>query len=142
MLAMLAVLATACAGDGNSGLTVSDPWARPAPEVAPTAAFFLTIENNGPGAETLASASTDACRVIEIHRSAMADGVMTMQHLPDGLEIPASESVTLEPGGLHIMCIDKLVDFAAGTEIELELDFIDEDGASHSRTITASVEDR
>ena len=131
------ILAAGCSSP-DDGLTALDPWARPSPEVASTAAFFFTIDNAGDQTERLVGATTDACRVTEIHRSAMTDGVMTMQQLAEGLEIPASDSVVLEPGGLHLMCIDKQVDFAQGTEIELALEFAD----GKRMTITAAVEDR
>ena len=138
-LTVLALLIlTAGCSSTEDGLAVRDPWARPSPEVASTAAFFFTIDNAGDQNERLIGATTEACRATEIHRSAMSDGVMTMRQLAEGLEIPASGSVVFEPGGLHIMCIDKLVDFAPDTEIDLTLEFESGDETA----ITARVEDR
>ena len=141
VLLTVVVLVAACSG-GDSGLELEDPWARPSPTGATTAAFFLTIDNQTDVDETLVSASTDACRVTELHLSKMTDGVMRMELQADGIPIPASETVTLAPGGLHIMCIDRIADFADGEELDVTLEFMDADGSTHTEEITAVVEDR
>ncbi len=137
----IVVLAAACSG-GDSGLKLEDPWARPAPTGATTAAFFLTIENPSDVDETLVSAATDACRVTELHLSSLLDGVMSMQRQENGIPIPASATVTLAPGGLHIMCIDRIADFATGEELDLALEFRDANGDTHIEQLIAVVEDR
>ena len=141
LLAVL-ILAAGCSGGDSAGLEVDDPWARPNPNVATNAAFFMTLSNDGEVDERLVTASTDACRVIELHESVMSDGVMSMQQLPDGMLVSAGETVLLQPGGLHVMCIDKLVDFNEGDEIELTLEFTSADGDTSEETVTAVVEDR
>jgi copper(I)-binding protein len=133
----------ACSSDGAAaGLRFEDAWARPGPGVATTAAFYLAIENRSAVDERLVAAASDACRVAELHESSMTDGVMGMQQLLEGIPVPAGTTVILQPGGLHIMCIDKTVDFTPGTEIELSLDFVDGDGTMHSETVAALVDDR
>ena len=140
-LLTMVVLAAACSGS-DSGLELEDPLARPSPTGATTAAFFLTIDNPTDTDETLVSASTDACRVTELHLSKMTDGVMRMERQENGIPIPASETVTLAPGGLHIMCIDRIADFAEGEELDITLEFVDANGDSHTEELTAVVEDR
>lgn len=140
LLLTIAVLAAACSG--GDALSLEDPWARPSPTGATTAAFFMTIDNPTDTDETLVSAATDACRVTELHLSAMVDGVMSMQRQENGIPIPASETVTLAPGGLHIMCIDRIADFAEGEELDITLEFVDANGDSHTEELTAVVEDR
>ena len=39
----------------------------------------------------------------EIHQMSMADGVMRMRQLLDGLPVPAKSSVALEPNSYHLM---------------------------------------
>ena len=142
VLLVVSILAAACSGGDESGLRLEDPWARPSPDVATTAAFFLTMTNSTDVGETLVAATTEACRVTELHQSQMTDGVMRMQQVEGGITVGASETVILAPGGLHIMCIDKLVDFALDEEIDLTLEFIDDGCTTHSETVTAVVEDR
>ena len=142
LLLTILVLAAGCSGGDSSSLELKDPWARPSPTGATTAAFFLEINNPTDTDETLVAATTDACRVTELHLSSMVDGVMSMQRQEDGIPIPASETVTLAPGGLHIMCIDRIADFAEGEELDVTLEFTDATGDTHTETITAVVEDR
>lgn len=87
------------------------------------AAFYFTVTNNGDGADTLLSIESDMAHVIEIHDVEMKDGVMSMFPLEDGLEVPAGETVTLEPGGYHVMMIDITESLIDGEEFTATLTF-------------------
>ena len=72
----------------------------------------------------------------EIPESSMSsDGVMSMRHLDHGVEIPSGGEIALEPGGLHVMCIEKKADFTAGKKIDLTLFFEN----SGSKTIDVEI---
>jgi copper(I)-binding protein len=142
VMLVLLLIAAGCSDGAPEGLQLDDPWARPSPDVATTAAFFLTIGNQGDVDETLVGVATAACRVTELHRSSLTDGVMSMQQMEAGIEIPASTTVVLQPGGLHIMCIDKIADFVPDEGLELGLEFVDGTGRRHTESVTAVVEDR
>jgi copper(I)-binding protein len=130
----LGLLAASCGGSG--GIEVSDQWGRTSPKAAENGAFYLTLDNGGE-ADTLVAASTDACGAVELHTTVMTDGVMKMQMVEGGIDLPADGSVSLEPGGLHVMCIGKQVDFVAGEMIELTLDF----AIADSQTIELEIRD-
>ncbi len=71
---------------------------------APTAMAgggFLTITNTGDKDDTLIGIRADFPRV-ELHTTEFTDGVARMMHL-DQIPVPAGETVSLEPGGLHVM---------------------------------------
>ena len=140
MLALL-LIAAGCS-ESDTGIRLDDAWAPPNPEIATTAAFFVSIQNRGAIDETLVNVATDACRITELHMSSLTDGVMNMQQMKAGIEIPPATTVVLEPGGMHIMCIDKKREFSPDQEFELELEFLRADGTSHSASITALVENR
>ncbi len=70
---------------------------------APVGGGFLTITNTGAEADRLVSASAAIAKETQIHEMAMEGDVMKMRQLKDGVELPAGESVTLEPGGMHLM---------------------------------------
>jgi copper(I)-binding protein len=53
----------------------------------------------------------------------MDNGMMTMQPVQGGLEIPANGSVTLKPGGYHIMMMNLRQDLIPGQTIKLTLKF-------------------
>jgi copper(I)-binding protein len=104
-------------------LTITDLWTRATPPNAPSAAGFMTIANAGPDADRLVAASTPLAGMSELHEMAVKDGVMTMRPLSDGIEVPAGGSVTLAPGGLHIMFTQLKEPFAEGGKLPVTLTF-------------------
>lgn len=73
-------------------------------EGATTGAVFVTLTNPNPEADKLTGAKTDKAPTVELHQSYVdeADGTMQMRKV-DSIDIPAGQSVALEPGGYHIM---------------------------------------
>ena len=57
----------------------------------------------------------------------MKDDVMMMTPLTEGLVLPAGATTSLRPGGDHIMCLGKQVDFTEGEMVEVTLTFADHD---------------
>ncbi len=104
-------------------LTITDLWTRATPPNAPAGAGFLTITNTGPEADRLVTAATPAAGMTELHEMAVTDGVMTMRPLADGIAIPAGGTVTLAPGGLHIMFMALKEPFAEGGKVPVTLTF-------------------
>lgn len=120
---LLAAAGLAACGAGEPDITVDGAWGRQSPSMATTGAFYMNIVNKG-GTDRLIGAATDACGAVELHESVMDDnGVMSMHPLENGIEIPAGKTVELKPGGMHVMCINKKVDFISGSEITLSLEF-------------------
>lgn len=62
----------------------------------------MTITNNGDDDDRLVSVDSDFPRTM-VHKTEAVDGVMQMRHQHGGVVIPAGETVTFEPGGLHLM---------------------------------------
>ena len=119
----LAIATTACGNDG--GIEIADAWGRPSPQVATAGAFFMTINNTGTTDDALVGAVSPACGTVELHESFMNDeGAMAMRPVSGGqIAVPAGGSAVLEQGGRHVMCVNKLEDFAEGAELELTLQF-------------------
>lgn len=84
---------------------------------------FVTIVNKGEEADRLIDARSAAAGMVQLHEMAMSNDVMTMRHLENGIEIPAGESVTLAPGGLHIMFMQVKAPFIEGTSVPVTLTF-------------------
>jgi copper(I)-binding protein len=132
-LRMLALVALAIGLIGFSGSATAQHDATP--EGSPmaggmmgdamggTGAAYFLIENAGSEADRLILAAADVADVVEIHEIADNNGVMEMRPLADGLEIPAGETVALEPGGYHIMLIGLKDDLTAGMTFDLILTF-------------------
>ncbi len=131
---VVALVAGACGGSDD--ISIEEPWGRPSPMSEGNAAFYMDI-TGGADDDTLTAASTDACGVVELHETSMNDeGVMSMRHLPSGIPIPAGETVSLEPGGLHIMCMMVTEPLETGQMIDLDLEF------SSGETMAVEVEIR
>ncbi|MCB0109217.1 MAG: copper chaperone PCu(A)C [Caldilineaceae bacterium] len=91
---------------------------------SPTGSVWLKITNNTGEDEALTGADVPGCGVIELHDMKMENDVMTMFQVEGGeIPLPAGETVTLQRGGLHIMCINKEAPVEVGTEVEITLHF-------------------
>jgi copper(I)-binding protein len=122
--ALLGLLMAACQNASSSAIQIEEAWGRPSPMDATLGAIYMKISNTGSQDDSLLSASSPACGVIELHETIMEGDVMKMRPVPDGaIAIPAGEVVELKTGGLHLMCIDKQQDFAVGSKIALTLNF-------------------
>ncbi|WP_150524394.1 copper chaperone PCu(A)C [Roseibium sediminis] len=104
-------------------LTVSKAWTRATPPNAKAGAGFVTVTNNGSEADRLVGVSSAVAERTEIHEMAVVDGVMKMRELETGVEIPAGETVTLKPGGLHIMFMGLKGKFIENEDVPVTLTF-------------------
>lgn len=118
-LASLALLAplTAMAGP----IEVRDAYVHATSTAQPVGAGFLTVANSG-AADRLLGVACACSQSAELHAMSMDGGVMRMRKL-DSIDIPAKGSVTLEPGGMHLMLIGLKAPLADGQQVPLELRF-------------------
>lgn len=114
-----ATAAPVIAGD----LEISGAYSRATLPNAPVGAGYLSITNNGGAYDTLVSASSPVAGVTQIHQMKMEGDVMKMSELPDGVVIAAGQSVSLTPGGLHIMFMQLNEPLVEGTMIPVTLKF-------------------
>lgn len=104
-------------------------------------AVYMTIENRGGHPIRLSSVATAAAGLVEIHETQMENDVMRMRPLAAGLDIPAGETVSLAPGGYHIMLLDLPRDLLPGEAIALALTFemVDDSGAVDGEPMVIEV---
>lgn len=131
-LACAAALAlSACGGAGDASATdcddvvVADSTLR-VPPAANAAAYFV-VTNEGDEDTAITAAAGDFATVFELHETSMDDdGTMSMGAI-EGQEIavPAGGSVTLEPGGLHVMALDVADDVGGRETVDLALTLAD-----------------
>ena len=95
--------ATAWGGATLGDLTVSD--ARAAEPTGPNAALYFTVTNSGDD-DRLLAATTESSPEVAFHETVTDGDTTSMSPLPDGIEVPADGTATLEPGGTHAMLID------------------------------------
>lgn len=133
------LLLTACAESGDSGnstaitsacdqspagrVTVVDSWVRPAPEGRAMSAAYLTVCNRSDNNAVLIGVEANVAQAVELHETTRdRDGVASMAPV-DRIEIAPGESVSLEPGGAHIMLIGVKEPIATGESIDVTLQF-------------------
>ena len=112
----------AAAHDYTAGdISIGHPWTRAAGANG-NGAGFLQLRNNGGQADRLISATSPIARVVELH-TMMRDGdVMRMRPVQD-IPVPAGQTVTLQPGGFHIMLIGLTGPMSQGGRVPLTLRF-------------------
>lgn len=94
----------AIAGDVTAGaLKIGQPWSRATPNGAKVAGGYLSVTNTGAEPDTLTGGTFDEAGSVEIHSMSMEGGVMKMAPVENGLVVKPGETVTLKPGGLHLM---------------------------------------
>lgn len=121
--AALFLAAAAPAAAETGAIRIEHPWSRATPAGATTGAAYMTIENGSNAEDRLTGATSDVAATTEIHEMKMADGVMKMRAVTDGLAVPAHGSVALKPGGYHVMLIGLKKPLKAGETVVLTLDF-------------------
>ncbi len=114
----------ALAGSASAEVVVSEAWIRLLPPGVSTTAAYATLTSDDD--DRLVAAATPIAMSAEIHESAMENGVMQMNHI-EAIALPAGETVTLSPGGLHLMVMGLQQTLEAGQQVEMQLEF-DESG--------------
>lgn len=104
-------------------IEISGAFSRATLPNAPVGAGYLTLVNKGTLDDRLVAVSTPVAGVAQLHEMKMDGDVMKMGELPDGIPVPAGETVTLAPGGLHIMLMDLKQALVEGSTFPLTLTF-------------------
>lgn len=116
-------------------LTVTDGQVRvPMPGRSVTAGYF-TINNDTPSAVKLMSATSAAFERAELHQHTHQDGVMRMEQVTH-IEIAAKASVSLQPGGLHLMLFNPKQPLLAGESVTVTLSFSNDQQIELSMPLT------
>ena len=83
-------------------VTVTDAYIRGLPPGQTVTAAFMTLKNNTDKDCQLVGAESPIVSGAEVHAHFHKDGRMSMRPM-DALDVPANESVSLKPGGYHLM---------------------------------------
>ncbi len=126
----LLVAVAGCGGSGTAtgGISVADAWVRVTTPDQP-AGGYLTIANGSAVADALTGVSSPAFGMIQLHETVTMDaspdsgaGMMGMQPVSE-VPVPANGSVSLEPGGYHLMLMNPTTSLSVGDTVELTLTF-------------------
>jgi len=114
---------------------VTDAWARATMPGQSVAGVYLHVKSTLRG--RIVGIKSGSAKTAEIHSMSQENGVMKMRKL-DFLDLPAGETVALEPRGNHIMLFDIRKPLQAGERIKLTL-VIEQDGKKINVPVTAEV---
>lgn len=84
----------------QKGLQLKNMVVRPS--TVKNSAAYISIYNPGPNDEVLLSANSEGVGSIELHTMKVENEIMKMQHV-ENFKIPAGQTLTLKPGGNHLM---------------------------------------
>lgn len=114
----------------HSDVDVSfDAWARATAPGATTGAVYGTLTNHGDSVLELTDVMFDAAGHAMVHRTVERDGMMRMMHAD--IQLAPGDSVTLEPGGLHMMLMRLEAPLQQGCQYEVILGWSNEASTSH-----------
>lgn len=119
VLPMLSI--TAAAHESSGGITVSQAWSRATPGGVRNGAAYLAITASEAG-DKLVDARSDAAERVELHNHIHENGVMKMRRV-DAIDVPAGQTVTLSPGGYHLMLMGLKKPLEEGGKLNLTLVF-------------------
>jgi len=122
LLLLAPVLLTLPAHAQQQGdIAVTMPWTRAAGQNG-TGAGFLAIANRGSAADRLVGASSTIARVVEIHTHLREGDILRMRPVA-AIDLPPGGTVTLQPGGFHLMLIGLKEPLIQGQSVPLTLRF-------------------
>ena len=138
-LAVAALSVGACGGGDE--ISIDRAWARNSPAMATAGAVYMDITSDADDKLVGASVDSSIAGTVEVHEVVMADmgddsmssddsmvteegtgGAMTMQPV-ESIDLPAGETVSLMPGGYHIMLLDLAAPLELGDTISVTLMF-------------------
>ncbi|WP_455476045.1 copper chaperone PCu(A)C [Bartonella sp. B17] len=104
-------------------IEIIDPWTRETPKGIKVSSGYLYIINHGNTPDRLIAVSANNVETTEIHSVAVANNIMKMKKMHEGIEIPGNGEATLKPGGNHIMFMGISKPFKKGNKISAKLTF-------------------
>jgi len=116
MIAVAASLVAQAAWAAN--ISVTDAWARATMPGQPVSGAYMQIQADADA--RLLSVSSSVVPRVEVHEMNMDGGVMHMREVK-AIDLPKGKTVSLEPGGFHIMLMNLKKPIAAGDVIPLTL---------------------
>ena len=131
LIPLLALLGASTAWAGP--IRIEAAYSHPTPAPGVPGVGFLTVVNTGP-ADRLLKAESPAAGHVEIHETRMADGVMRMRAVSDGVALPAGGTQVFQPGGLHLMLMALKAPLREGDSLPVTLRF------EHAAPVTVQLE--
>jgi copper(I)-binding protein len=103
-------------------LHVSHAWTYEVADMAHAVDVYLTIENEGEAPDRLIAAAVDFAKGVEIQAPVVEDGVLKTATV-QAVEIAPGQTLTFQPGGVHLVLQSVQRTFEHGQHFDLALTF-------------------
>lgn len=111
---------------------VTGAWVRATVQGQKATGAFMNL--TAQKATRLVGIKTDAAAMAEVHEMSMDKDVMRMRAIPV-LELPAGKTVTLKPGGYHVMLMNLKEPLPVDSHVQLTLLFEDAAGVKSQQEL-------
>ena len=118
-----------------ANVSVTNAWVRATMPGQPVGGAYMKIQSDADA--RLLSASSSAVPRVEVHEMKMDGDVMRMREVK-AIDLPKGKTVSLEPGGYHIMLMGLKKPIAAGEVIPLTL-VVESDGKKQTVEVKAEA---
>lgn len=115
LLILLGLFAFSGCTSTNQDIVIENAWVRSSEysdHVGGMTGIFAKLTNNTDRDITLTGGSAEISEMVQTHE--VVDGMMRTE---SGIVVPAGETITLEPGGLHVMLMNLKKPILAGDKI-------------------------
>jgi copper(I)-binding protein len=129
LLAAVLISTSACGADS---VKVANAWVRAPAPGQKTASAYMDLTSDG-NAALVAAGSIAAARA-ELHSTSTEGGIMRMRPLAR-VDLPAGQTVTLAPGGTHLMLVDLKQALKPGDKVPIVLS-VQPAGPTAGKTLT------
>lgn len=116
-------------------ISVTDAWVRATMPGQPVGGAYMQIRSDADA--RLIGVSSSVVPRVEVHEMTMDDDMMRMREVK-AIDLPKGKTVSLEPGGFHIMLMNLKKPIAAGDSIPLTL-VIESDGKRQTVEVKAEA---
>ena len=134
MTALAGFIATAAVAAGT--VKTTNAWVRATVPGQSVAGAYVDISAGAPAA--LIAVESSVAGKCELHNMSMDGGVMKMRAVAK-IELPANQTVSLRPGGFHIMLMDIKRELKAGERVPLKFTLQDRHGVKSTLAVDAEV---
>ena len=117
---------------------IDEPWARATVPGQKATGVFMKL--TATQASQLVGVSSPVAGVAEVHEMKMDGNVMKMSAVP-AIDLPAGKSVSLQPGGYHVMLMDLKAPLAKDSSVSLTLKFKDSKGVLSQQELKLPVKE-
>ena len=117
---------------------VDEPWARATVTGQKATGVFMKL--TATQGSQLVGVSSPVAGVAEVHEMKMDGNVMKMSAVP-AIDLPAGKSVSLQPGGYHVMLMDLKGPLAKDTSVTITLKFKDSKGVLSQQEVKLPVKE-